>query len=302
MADVDVICHRETFSRDMLGPAEDAGSESTSRPIVIERQEPSSGYDENNCDQQSSQSEGNDAEGQKGMQRKRKSRRGKYKHKKRKWKPYYKLSWQERREVDERETMRANRVREVRFAHGQALAPYNTTQFLMDDHNVQEPDYEHINNGHRHIQKENVGDSSDEFYSSPEDEEDFLQQQFCEAYEDVHAERLNSMSKNDLVQEYIQLEDKVEELEVKLRDAKAKVCVSSNKSVTDSEVQTPCTKESEQWEKTRIFREEITKLLKENQQLKNENEKLRNMVKNQWSYFSTCGRKVKIKRVWTDRS
>ncbi|XP_013791935.1 protein HEXIM-like [Limulus polyphemus] len=278
MADVDLISPRETFNAKRLEPAEDAASESTSRPIVIERQRPPSGYDENNCDQQSSQSEGNDAEGQKSLdsiQPRKKNRRGKYKHKKRKWKPYYKLSWQERREVDERETMKANRVREVMLSHGQALAPYNTTQFLMDDHNVQEPDYEHINHGHRHIQKENIGDSSDEFYSSPEDEEDFLQQQFCEAYDDVHAERLISMSKTDLVQEYIQLEDRVEELEVKLRDAKS---VSLNKSITDTEVQTPSVKETEQREKSRIFRAEIMKLAKENQHLRKENEKLKNMV------------------------
>ncbi|XP_013793151.1 protein HEXIM-like [Limulus polyphemus] len=280
MAEVDVICHRETFHVEMLGSVEDASLDSSSRSVVIESQEPSSGYVHNDCDRHStsSQSDGNDLEGEKcidGLQHKKKSRRGKYKHRKRKWKPYYKLSWQERRELDERETMRANRVREVMFAQGQAVAPYNTTQFLMDDHNVQEPDYEHINDGHRHIQRETSGDFSDEFYSSPEDEEDFLQQQFSETYEDVHAERLNSMTKNDLVQEYIQLEDKVEELEVKLRDAKAKDCAPSKKSVTDREVQTPST---EQWEKSRIFEQEILKLMEENQHLKKENKKLRSMV------------------------
>ncbi|XP_076342307.1 protein HEXIM1-like [Tachypleus tridentatus] len=278
MAEVGVICRRETFHVEMLGSEEDDRLDSPSRSVVIASQEPPSGYVHNDYDRHStsSQSDGNDLEGEKGedgLQHKKKSRRGKYRHRKRKWKPYYKLSWQERRELDERETMRANRVREVMFAQGQAVAPYNTTQFLMDDHNVQEPDYEHINDGHRHIQRETSGEFSDEFYSSPEDEEDFLQQQFSETYEDVHAERLSSMTKTDLVQEYIQLEDRVEELEVKLRHAKD--CVPSKKSVTDREVQTLA---AEQWEKTRVFEQEIVKLMEENQHLKKENEKLRSMV------------------------
>lgn len=154
---------------------------------------------------------------------KKRHRRGKTK--KRKWKPYYKLSWQERRELEERETERANHLRESMFAHGQPVAPYNTTQFLMEDHNVQEPNFAFIPN----IQKNQVvkegkkaaAGSSEEFYSSPEDE-DFLQRQFSEVYEDVHAERLNAMSKGELVVEYMQLEERVERLERELKECRSK--------------------------------------------------------------------------------
>lgn len=203
--------------------------------------------------------------------RKKKHRRGKTK--KRRWKPYYKMSWQEKRELEERETLRANRIRAEMLAHGQPLAPYNTTQFLMEDHNVQEPDYEHIPNCHRH-NRENSVDSSDEYYSSPEDEEDFLQKQFTEAYDNIHAERLNAMSKTELVQEYILLEDKVEELENQLK----KVSPSSMDRLTaECEVQTVLVHE-DHIEKVRIFKEEIKKLTDENNRLVSENELLRSRV------------------------
>ena len=38
---------------------------------------------------------------------------------KRRWKPYYQLSWEERQELDTRESSRAQRVRAMRFKHGQ---------------------------------------------------------------------------------------------------------------------------------------------------------------------------------------
>jgi len=41
------------------------------------------------------------------------------------------MTWEEREKADERITIRANRVRERRFKSGLAMAPYNTTQFLM---------------------------------------------------------------------------------------------------------------------------------------------------------------------------
>lgn len=198
--------------------------------------------------------------------KKKKNRRGK--NKKRKWKPYYKLSWEERRELEERESRRANRLRQRMFAHGQPVAPYNTTQFLMEDHCVQEPDYEVKPNGHRHRDDSvNSLDSSDEFYSSPEDEDDFLQKQFSEAYDDVHAERLSSMTKAELVQEYLLLEDRVEDLEQKLRAARA--------TRTDAQTQTPPPPDHEQAQKIAVFRDEIRKLADENALVRAQNRALR---------------------------
>ncbi|XP_064472329.1 protein HEXIM1-like [Ornithodoros turicata] len=219
-------------------------------------------------DQQTPSDHGQDNGG-----KRKKNRRGK--NKKRKWKPYYKLSWEERRELEERESRRANKVRAQMFAHGLPVAPYNTTQFLMEDHCVQEPDYEHIvNGGHRHrdnsINSVNSIDSSDEFYSSPEDEDDFLQKQFSEAYDDIHAERLNSMSKTELVQEYLLLEDRVQDLEHKLRESRT--------ARLDVETQTTAEETEEQLQKISIFKEEIRKLADENVRIRAENKALRELV------------------------
>ncbi|KAJ9599949.1 hypothetical protein L9F63_009777 [Diploptera punctata] len=185
--------------------------------------------------------------------RRRKTRRGK--SKRRKLKPYSKLTWQERRQQDDNQSKRANKVRAQMFAHGQPVAPYNTTQFLMEDHN----DLQDLDSKLRAVstsadrlrsnsvyqrQQSRVRDSSlsvdseDEyFYSSPEDEEEFLTKEFSNAYEDLHAERLHQLSKSELI--------------------------------IDKE-STP---------KIQLFQQEINKLLKENEQLRRENEHLRESCK-----------------------
>lgn len=196
--------------------------------------------------------------------KKKKHRRGKTK--KRKWKPYYKLSWQERRELEEQEAHRANSIRARMLAHGQPAAPYNTTQFLMDDHNVEEPNFDDIPGSHNRNNREQSADLSDDFYSSPEDEEDYLQRQFSEVYENIHAERLNSMCKTELVQEYMQLEVRVEELESQLKD------MSSRESL-DKEVQT-----TEGMGSFSEVCQEASRLRQENEKLRLENEYLRTMA------------------------
>lgn len=64
------------------------------------------------------------------------------------------------------------------------------------------------------------GDDEDEeeFYSSPEDGAEYLQEQFTNMYEETHAERLNSMSKNELVKEFLSLQGRIDELERKLKE------------------------------------------------------------------------------------
>jgi hypothetical protein len=44
------------------------------------------------------------------------------------------MSWTERRALEEKEAVRANQKREDAFKHGHPVAPYNTTQYLMEDH------------------------------------------------------------------------------------------------------------------------------------------------------------------------
>lgn len=194
--------------------------------------------------------------------------------KKRKWRPYCKLNWKERLELEERNSRRAHRIREKLMTNGHSLAPYNTTQFLMEDHNLKEPDYDHIPNGHKNKENNNSFDSSDEYYSSPEDEEEFLQQQFVETYENVHNEILHSMSKSELVQELVNMEDKIELLEKSLEEAR----LQSELKRKQKEIQPNILDPEAELEKVRVFQSEIDKLVQENMFLTRENEKLRKSI------------------------
>lgn len=155
--------------------------------------------------------------------------------KKRNWKPYYKLSWEERKAQDERETARASRVREEMFAKGLPVAPYNTTQFLMDEHDREEPDL----NTEMGVRRpsgvggrvEDTASEEDLFDNDEEDDDEgsgggsdgigrpgnaggeFLQRDFSETYERYHVESLQNMTKQELVQEYLELEKCMSRLE-----------------------------------------------------------------------------------------
>lgn len=178
---------------------------------------------ENNCD-------GN------GKKKRRRRMRGGRNH--RKWKPYDKLSWKERRELEERETVRANQKREEAFAHGHPVAPYNTTQFLMEDHikneSLTSPDVQQ-DDGHDSRESKSGSRSSeysDESSSSPEDGGDhFMEKEFSETYDNIHAERLQMMSKDELIKDYLEMEAKLERLEKRYKN-KLRKRVSRQESST----------------------------------------------------------------------
>ncbi|KAF3699882.1 Protein HEXIM [Channa argus] len=155
--------------------------------------------------------------------------------KKRNWKPYYKLSWEERKALEEKETARASRLREEMFAKGLPVAPYNTTQFLMDEHDREEPDL-NTETGIRRPsgvggRMEDTGSEEDLFDNDEEDDDDgsgggsdgigrpgnaggeFLQRDFSETYAMYHVESLQNMTKQELVQEYLELEKCMSRLE-----------------------------------------------------------------------------------------
>lgn len=156
--------------------------------------------------------------------------------KKRNWKPYYKLNWDERKALEEKETARASRLREEMFAKGLPVAPYNTTQFLMDEHDREEPDL-NTETGVRRpsggvgIRMEDTGSEEDLFDNEEDDDDDgsgggsdgigrpgnaggeFLQRDFSETYEMYHVESLQNMTKQELVQEYLELEKCMSRLE-----------------------------------------------------------------------------------------
>ncbi|RWS14550.1 protein HEXIM-like protein [Dinothrombium tinctorium] len=219
-------------------------------------------------------------------QKKRKPRTRRHKWRRR-WKPYYKLPLDERRKG---ESNKVDLFRTRLQQHLKPLAPYNTTQFLMDDHNVREPDFEeinkmihfnHSNEPRRRCQSEsantdeiNEATSSDEFYSSPDDEQDFMQKQFFETYENIHAERLNSMSKSELMQEYLKLEERMEELERKLREAN--VYRTPDQDSRDADTNEDAN--DEEMRKTDLLNE-LKRLKEENARLQQRNEKLECIMK-----------------------
>lgn len=142
--------------------------------------------------------------------------------KKRRWKPYNKLTWEEKKRLEERESQRASRMRAEMFAKGQPVAPYNTTQFLMEDHDQEEPDlcppqrralaslpalqansFPKGDSTEEDAEEEDDG-SSDGVNS--DDGAEFLQKDFSETYEKYHAESLQDMSKQELIREYLELE------------------------------------------------------------------------------------------------
>ncbi|XP_037665801.1 protein HEXIM1 [Choloepus didactylus] len=158
---------------------------------------------------------GQESWGQQQRQLGKKKHRRRPSKKKRHWKPYYKLTWEEKKKFDEKQSQRASRMRAEMFAKGQPVAPYNTTQFLMDDHDQEEPDLKTGLYPKRAVTK---SDTSDEDFMEEAGEEDggsdgmggdggeFLQRDFSETYERYHAESLQNMSKQELIKEYLELE------------------------------------------------------------------------------------------------
>ncbi|KAG2460497.1 protein HEXIM1-like [Polypterus senegalus] len=213
----------------------------------------------------------------------RKKHRRRPSKKKRRWKPYFKLSWEEKKELDERETARASRLQEAMFAKGQPVAPYNTTQFLMEEHDGKEPDLKPELCARRPAWASRSEDTaSEEELLEPEEEEDsggsdgvgqasseFLQRDFSETYARYHAESLQNMSKQELVQEYLELEkclSRLEEENNRLRD-RVGTSASADSAVPPSPPASGLL--------TRELEAELEKLRAQNRELLRENELLR---------------------------
>ncbi|KAM9112786.1 protein HEXIM1 [Pangshura tecta] len=199
---------------------------------------------------------------------------GKKKHrrrpskKKRHWKPYYKLTWEEKKLFDERQSQRASRLRAEMFAKGQPVAPYNTTQFLMEDHDQEEPD---LKTGlyPKKTAAKSDDTSEEDFLEEAADEDggsdgmggdgsEFLQRDFSETYERYHVESLQNMSKQELIKEYLELEKCLSRME----DENNRLRLESKKYGGDS-AEDPRVRELE-LELDRL-RAENLKLLKENE-------------------------------------
>ncbi|GBN16384.1 hypothetical protein AVEN_231926-1 [Araneus ventricosus] len=130
------------------------------------------------------------------------------KNRKRRYKPYYKLTLAEREKADERNEKRANRKREYLHSCGVSLAPPNTTQFLVNDSIEANSLLKKLEDG------DNSDASSLSEYDSSAENDDF--------HVMWNRQRFEDMSLRDLVEWFASLEDEVEEVERKL-DERTKI-------------------------------------------------------------------------------
>ncbi|XP_067825332.1 protein HEXIM1-like [Heptranchias perlo] len=252
--------------------AVDGNQDSRGRaPLRQQQQQRSECVSDAEPEQPNAQAQGGGGGGGGGGKKKHRRRPSK---KKRRWKPYFKLSWEEKKKLDERESVRAAKTRAEMFAKGFTVAPYNTTQFLMEEHNQEEPD---LNTGVCPKRTSKSDDTSEEEDLEEEEQDsgsdgmggdgsEFLQKDFSETYEKYHAESLQNMTKQELIREYLELEkclSRLEEENNRLR------CRLEGKKISRSaEVMENKMKELER-EMERL-RTENLRLLKENELYKQE--------------------------------
>ncbi|KAM9208089.1 protein HEXIM2 isoform 1-T4 [Dugong dugon] len=184
----------------------------------------------------------------------RKKHRRRPSKRKRHWRPYLELSWAEKQQRDERQSQRAFQVREEMFAKGQPVAPYNTTQFLMNDRDPEEPD---LDVPHRVSHPGSSGESEAGDCDGPgQAHGEFLQRDFSEACERYHTESLQGRSKQELVRDYLDLERRLSQAEEETRR------LQQLQRYTN---QQPCRQLEE-------LAAEVERLRTENQRLRQENE------------------------------
>ena len=113
------------------------------------------------------------------------------------YRPYYQLSQGERDVREEREKLRVAKLKERMLAKGRIIAPYNTSAFLMADQPTEDFYFSH------QVEDDQLA-------------EDFMCNEFKKDYEVHNFNRLEKMSKQMLINEYMILERKNEKLEEKL--------------------------------------------------------------------------------------
>lgn len=152
-----------------------------------------------------------------------KRRRRKSKQKTNNVKPFKKSNW--KFQIAPRPPQQTSVQRQIRVDDGSGasvglstLVPYNTNKFLMEEHMPVLPA-----NGVRTRDSSFSIDDSEEnnyFNALPEDEEEFLTKEFSSVYEVARSERLDGMSKSQLIREYLQMEANYDKLSQNLGDRK----------------------------------------------------------------------------------
>ncbi|KAF8791844.1 hypothetical protein HNY73_003515 [Argiope bruennichi] len=177
-------------------------------------------------------------------------------------KPYEQLSEREKQRLMERQSRRVLRLREEmrRYGINRSISIGKDDLIKVNDNGVV---------GHRRRENStcSIGsvDSCDDLSSSFEEEED-LERNLESWYQSgcVEDQFVNDRTCWDLVKNYMDMEDKIEELQKSLMEARLQRSATRRTFNVEEEM-----------EKIRVFREEIDSLMKENDILQTENEKLR---------------------------
>lgn len=110
-----------------------------------------------------------------------------------------------------------------RMYRRKAVAPNNTNQFLMDDHN-DGPDidlkllevsarYNNENGRTRNSSHTSIESDGELMYSSSDEDAASMQKEFCDTYRLVQEEELAGLTKPELIVRVLDLEEKVQVLE-----------------------------------------------------------------------------------------
>ena len=142
--------------------------------------------------------------------KKKRNRRGKHR---RRWKPYSKMTPEERQQAESREAARA--ARRERGLVGKPAAPWNTTQFIMDNHDCGEVNLTNASIS-RTISLGSYSASDEGPYESPEESgvesEVFWNRDYEMVVAELEEEELRDLSHSELVKQCLQLKEEVRRL------------------------------------------------------------------------------------------
>ncbi|KAL5236184.1 hypothetical protein ACI65C_003594 [Semiaphis heraclei] len=125
-------------------------------------------------------------------------------------------------------------MRDGMLYRDKAVAPNNTNQFLMDDHN-DGPDidkkllarYSNENGRTRNSSYTSVESEGEQMYSSSDDDGTSIQKEFIDTYRLIQEEQLAGLTSNELIQRVIELEEKFQTQESSKRFKKNTITYSN---------------------------------------------------------------------------
>jgi len=210
-------------------------------------------------------------------------------------KGYYEMTEVERVREEAKTRAKLERNKQRMLAMGHMFAPYNSTQFLIHDSNDDcvkrldevlhdsqaNSDANSPNCSPSKARSRNSSFSFDEndddyFYSSPDDEQEFLNKEFSKDYEKGTYDRLEQMEKDELILEYLGMEKHIESLEKRLQEVRERETMKELTGEVDyqfSRGEVPM--EPDMAQKILIHQSEIRRLMKENKALHVENARLK---------------------------